>query len=227
MTSAQLQITSLHNTMLIDDRSPCLQLRGKYNITIPRGDTPPGLLTQSVPNCVSPVFALRPLTANRLAYVQWSSSGATRNVQIAQPNSATTSLNAVLYHFDWPSAPSVSHGFELYDAAGNFIFDVLGKNAVVVGSTSGAGAEVAGASGRQYAFCSPAFHRRFMRDHDSGIYYNHHYRNAGAARSDGGVSLSPDSEVVFGIESDISNYFDVEENYVVAPFMLALDVTSY
>lgn len=216
-----IQIINTHGSVLISDQSPCMQMRAKYNATISGS----AFTNINVPNCINPLFALRVTTANKVAYVQWPSSGGTRTVQLAQPLGTVGNIDVVLYHFDRPVAPTVNMGLQVYNAAGECMFDAMGKTAVVVGETTGVAGDVNAPSGKQYAFCTPALHRRFMRDHDGSTYYNHHFRNAGQSLSNGGVTLLPDYEVVFGEE--LSDLNDLTEDYLVATNMVAFDVTGY
>lgn len=218
---AGVQIINTHGTVLIDDTSPCMQLRAKYPVTLVGA----AISNVAVPNCDIPIFALRALTQNKLSYMGWPSSGSSRIVQIAQPTGSIGNLDVVLYHFDRPLPPTSKHGFQVFNSAGECTFDAAGKTAVVVGNTQGPPVDVNAPAGKQYAFCTPAYHRRFFRDHEGSDYTNHHFRNAGMSLANGGVNLRPDSEVVTGVE--LEDFFDVAVDYLVSTTMIALDVTGY
>lgn len=229
-----LKIINTHGTILIDDTSPCLQLRGKYTLNV-RSGAAPGIDSINIPNVVSPLFALRPKTINKRVYLSTISATGTPTTKLLQVRQTSgvgwdesSSVDVDIYHFDKPVAPASTSGIHVYDAAGNCMFDAMGKTAVVVGvaNTSGVATTITPPSGRVYAYASPAPFNRYYREYEEGLLYNNHYANIGAILSGGQVWMQPAGNSVFGTEPSPGEP-DLDITYSGTPYMLAIDVTTY
>jgi hypothetical protein len=231
--NAGIQIINDHGTILIDDKSPCLQLRAKYTLNV-RSGAAPGIDNISIPNVQAPLFAIRPHVAGKRVYIANVAATATPTTKLLQLRQTlgvgwdeSSSVNVDIYHFDKPLPPTSNTGLQVFDAAGNCTFDAMGKTAVVVGVADAPVAPivVTPPSGRVYAFASPAPYKRFFMENDSGTNYNNHYGNLGAILANGAVWMMPAGEVIYGTEPGSGP--DIDIHYYGTPMMLAIDVTGY
>lgn len=232
---AGIEIINTHGTVLIDDRNPCLQLRAKYEISVPA--TPPGGYNIDVPNCVKPLFAIRPVTPGKIIYhtLQNSSSAGPsyRFLQIWQANSGAGgsggAASIILYHFDAPVAPVSNHGLQVFDSAGNCTFDAMGKTAVVVDDSS-ANKTVTPQPGRQLAFCSMSPYRRERRFDDSGgegLYTTQQFANGAALNAATGALVLWPGGVYIQTQDYNPPHEEYDKHFSGMERMLVLDVTNY
>ncbi len=231
---AGLHIINSHGTVLIDDKSPCLQLRAKYTLSV-RSGAVAGIDSINVPNVDTPLFALRPRVANKRVYLSMIAATGTATTKLLQVRQTygvgwdeSSSVDVDIYHFDKPLPPTSNFGLRVFNAAGECMFDAAGKTAVVVGAadTAEIPVTVPTASGRVYAYASPAPYKRFVMEHEEGVNNNYHYANVGAILPDGSVWMNPAGNVVYGTEPATGSP-DVDMFYYGTPVMLAIDVTSY